>query len=135
QPLTPALSQRERGQEHFSPRGVSIAFLAIWFIIFICCGLPLLWLVAQVALNPHVLVELRLDSFRLHLLGRTLLYNGAAAAIATAMAIPAGIVLGRGRGLFAKALWFALPISLLLPSLAYAYGWKQFFRLIHLDFE
>src|SRR5439155_23555962 len=85
QPLTPALSQRERGQEHFSPRGVSIAFLAIWFIIFICCGLPLLWLVAQVALNPHVLVELRLDSFRLHLLGRTLLYNGAAAAIATAM--------------------------------------------------
>src|SRR5213078_3393039 len=43
--------------------------------------------------------------------------------------------LGRGRGWVSSALWFVLPISLLLPSLAFAYGWKQFFRLIRCEFE
>src|SRR4051812_46024865 len=50
------------------------------------------------------------------------------------MALPAGVVLGRGPGVLAKLLWLVMPISLLLPSIAFAYGWKQFFRLVHLDF-
>jgi ABC-type Fe3+ transport system permease subunit len=107
----------------------------LWTIVLLCCGLPLLWLLVQLAFNPYTLSELRLDSFRMHLLARTIIYNGLAALIATVLALPAGIVLGRGRGFFAAALWFVLPISLLLPSLAFTYGWKQFFRIIHADFE
>jgi iron(III) transport system permease protein len=53
-----------------------------------------------------------------------------AAAIAVALAIPAGLALGRGRGLRSILLWIALPIGLLLPSIVFAYGWKQFLRLI-----
>jgi ABC-type Fe3+ transport system permease subunit/sugar lactone lactonase YvrE len=106
----------------------------LWAVLFVCCVLPLGWLAGQTVLNPSVFRELRLDSFRLRLLGRTLLFNGAAAVIATAMALPAAIVLGRGRGKVAAMLWIALPVSLLLPSLVFAYGWKQFFRLMGKDF-
>src|SRR3954466_4779677 len=135
QPLTAALSQRERQHAVRRTTRFPLATLLVWLIVLVCSGLPLVWLVSQLVINRHVLVELRLDSFRIHLLGRTLLFNGLAALIAIAMAVPAGIVLGRGRGVLVDALWFVLPVSLLLPSLAYAYGWKQFFRLIGHDFE
>jgi ABC-type Fe3+ transport system permease subunit/sugar lactone lactonase YvrE len=135
QPLTPALYQRKAGDASGRAARSSIATVLVWLVVLVCSGLPLIWLAAQLFINRHVLVELRLDSFRIHLLGRTLLFNGLAALIAIAMAVPAGIVLGRGRGFPADALWFVLPVSLLLPSLAYAYGWKQFFRLIGHDFE
>ena len=92
-------------------------------IVLVCSGLPLAWLAWQVVANPSVLVEAWPDTFRLKLLARTLLYNGAAAILATVLALPVGIVLGRGRGVIAKALWVALPVSLLLPSITYAYGW------------
>jgi ABC-type Fe3+ transport system permease subunit/DNA-binding beta-propeller fold protein YncE len=100
-----------------------------------CCVLPIGWIVMQLALNPTALRELRLDAFRVNLIGRTLWYNGAVAITATAVAIPAALTLGRGRGLGASALWLVLPVSLLLPSLTFAYGWKQFLRLLGLDFE
>src|SRR5438128_2039970 len=98
----------------------------------LCSGLPLAWIVWQIVGNPHVLLDAWPDAFRLKLLGRTLLYNGVTALMATAMGVPVGIVLGRGRGVVAKILWVLLPVSLLLPSLAYAYGWSQFFRLINI---
>src|SRR5690348_10658605 len=110
QPLTPTLSQRNRGQEAGRQLKVALPTLLVWLIVFVCSVLPLLWLATQIVINRHVLVELRLDSFRLHLLGRTLGYNAAAALVATAMAVPAGIVVGRGRGVVAHALWFVLPI-------------------------
>ena len=96
----------------------------------LCSGLPLAWLAWQVLSNPGVLVEAWPDAFRMKMLGRTLLYNGAAAVVATVLAVPVGVVLGRGRGVVARVLWFALPVSLLLPSITYAYGWSQFFRLL-----
>jgi len=130
QSLTPTVSQPERGK--IRAAGTSVT---LWSLILVCCGLPLIWLLVQIVLNPRSMLALHLDSFRLRLLARTLLYNGSAALIATLIALPAGIVLGRGRGFFAAALWFVLPISLLLPSLAFAYGWKQFFRMINADFE
>jgi ABC-type Fe3+ transport system permease subunit len=102
----------------------------VWLIVGLCCALPLMWLLAQLVLNPTTLAETRLDSFRLRLLGRTVLYNFAVAAVATMIALPAAVVLGRGRGRIAGALWFVLPVSLLLPSLAFAYGWSQFLRLM-----
>jgi len=102
-----------------------------WLVTMLCSGLPLAWLVWQIVSNPSVLVEAWPDTFRMKLLARTLLYNGAAAVIATLLALPVGIVLGRGRGMIAKLLWVALPVSLLLPSITYAYGWSQFLRLVH----
>ena len=98
-------------------------------IAFICCVLPLLWMLAAIIANPDVRSELKMTQFRAALLERTLLYNGAAAVIATIMGLPAGLVLGRGRGFFAKLLWVILPAALLMPSLSYAYGWSQFVRL------
>jgi ABC-type Fe3+ transport system permease subunit len=98
-------------------------------IALICCVLPLLWMLAAIIANPDVRSELKMTQFRAALLERTLLYNGAAAIIATAMGLPAGLILGRGRGCFAKILWVILPAALLMPSLSYAYGWSQFVRL------
>lgn len=101
----------------------------IWAIVGLCSALPLLWTAGQIALNPTTLLELRLDGFRLNLLARTLLYNFSVAVVAVALAIPAAIVLGRGRGLVARALWGILPIGLLLPSLVMSYGWSQVVRI------
>ena len=103
--------------------------LITWVIVLICSGLPVGWVIWQIVANPQTLAEMKLDSFRLHLLIRTLGFNAAAGGIAVLLAIPAAIVLGRGRGFFAGILWFGLPISLLMPSLAMTYGWKQFVRL------
>jgi ABC-type Fe3+ transport system permease subunit len=108
--------------------------VALWLIVGVCCGLPLIWICLQIARHPKAMVEIRQDLFRLHLLQRTLVFNGASALIATMMAVPAGVALGRGRGIFARLIWIVMPISLLLPSIAFAYGWKQFFRLAGFDF-
>src|SRR4051794_22503040 len=89
----------------------------VWLVLLLCCGLPMLWLVVQLLTHPAALGELRLDAFRVRLLVRTLLYNFWAAVAAVMLAVPAALVLGRGRGFFATALWFVLPVSLLMPSL------------------
>jgi ABC-type Fe3+ transport system permease subunit len=99
-------------------------------VVAICSGLPLAWMLgALLFASPRVRGELHVTSFRLELLARTLGYNGLAALIATTMGIPAGFVLGRGRGPIARLLWVLLPAALLMPSLSYAYGWAQFARL------
>jgi ABC-type Fe3+ transport system permease subunit len=110
-------------------RDRAIPLSVVWIIVIAASALPLAWMVAQVAFNPIVLSELQLDEFRLKLLGRTLLYNGIAGLIATILALPVAIVLGRGRGWMVRGLWLILPVSLLLPSITYAYAWKQFVRL------
>ncbi|HZK82476.1 MAG TPA: hypothetical protein VFC46_15445, partial [Humisphaera sp.] len=99
-------------------------------IVLLCSVLPLLWMAAVILANPNVRVEFSLDAFRAGLLGRTLGYNAGAAVIATLMGVPAGYVLGRGRGMLIKVLWVVMPAALLLPSLSYAYGWSQFVRII-----
>ena len=68
------------------------------------------------------------SGFQLRLLARTPT-SAAVAAVATAVVLPAAVVLGRGRGWVATVMWFALPVSLLMPSIAYAYGWSQFLRI------
>src|SRR6185436_682680 len=98
-------------------------------IVAICCGLPLLWIVFVIASNPSVRTDIHPSAFRLDLLLRTLGYNFGAAIIATLMGLPAGLVLGRGRGWFARALWFVVPAAMFMPSLAFAYGWSQALRL------
>lgn len=98
-------------------------------IVALCSVLPLAWMAAMILANPLVRHELAFDSFRAELLGRTLGYNGAAALIATIMGLPAGFVLGRGRGPWVKLFWVVLPAALLMPSLSYAYGWAQLVRI------
>ncbi len=99
-------------------------------IVAFCSVLPLTWMAIVVVANPASRAEFSLDAFRLHLLARTLGYNAAAGILATAMGLPAGIVLGRGRGMLAKILWVVLPAALLMPSLSYAYGWSQCVRIV-----
>src|SRR3954453_10693807 len=99
----------------------------------LCSGLPLLWLGWQVLHTPGALAGAFTDAFHLKLLGRTLLYNGAVGVIATIIAIPTAIVLGRGRGLGAKVVAILLPVALLMPSIAYTYGCKQFLRLLDIQ--
>ena len=71
---------------------------AVWVVAVICCGLPLGWLAWQMVANPGVLVEAVVDKFRLALLVRTLLYNGEVAVVATGLALPVAMVVGRGKG-------------------------------------
>jgi ABC-type Fe3+ transport system permease subunit len=104
-------------------------------IVLLCSVFPLAWMAAVILANPTVRAELHLDAFRTGLLGRTLGYNAAAAVIATLMGVPAGYVLGRGRGMLAKVLWVVIPAALLMPSLSYAYGWSQFVRMIKPGFR
>ena len=104
-------------------------------IVLVCSILPLAWMGLIIVLNPSVRSELRFDAFRVGLMERTLGYNAAAAIIATAMGLPAGYVLGRGRGMAARVLWVTIPAALIMPSLSYAYGWSQFVRIIKPGFR
>jgi len=115
-------------RSRFDWAGVFTAFPAA-LVAFLCCVMPLLWMLGAMLLNPEVRSELKLTDFRLQLLERTLGYNGLAAIIATVMGLPAAFVLGRGRGWLARLLWVLLPAALLMPSLSYAYGWSQFVRI------
>ena len=113
----------------------TLSSLPVPLVIALCCLLPLGWMAWQVGAHPDTLRAVIPKGFHLHLLARTLGYNGSAGVIATVMALPAALVLGRGRGKLAAALWFALPIALLMPSLAYAYGWSQFLRMLGAKLE
>ena len=101
----------------------------VGLVVAVCCVLPLAWLLWQILANPSALAGAVPSGFQLRLLTRTLAYSAAVAAVATAVALPAAVVLGRGRGWVATVMWFALPVSLLMPSIAYAYGWSQFLRI------
>lgn len=107
-----------------------LSAFTVALLVGVCCALPLAWMVVQLGASPSTLRALLPDAFHLRLLTRTLGYNGAVAILATTVALPAACVLGRGRGKLAAALWFVLPVALLMPSLAYAYGWSQFLRLM-----
>ena len=106
-----------------------IAANAATAAVIICCGVPLVWLAVALAENAGAIAGVGVGSFEVKLLGRTLLYNTSAALIAVLMGIPAGLVLGRGRGWVARSLWLILPAALFVPSLALAYGWSQAVRL------
>jgi ABC-type Fe3+ transport system permease subunit len=92
-----------------------VAGVGLWIIVGICCLLPMGWMIAQVVMHPSAMGELKLDSYRVGLIWRTLFYNLSAAVIATVLAVPAAMVLGRGRGWVVKLLWVVLPVSLLFP--------------------
>jgi len=107
-----------------------LASAILILIMGLSSGLPLAWMLWHLLTRPEVWSEFHLTAFRLDLLGRTLGYNCAAAILATILSLPAALVLGRGRGVIAKLVWFLLPISLFVPSIVYSYGWSQFLRLL-----
>lgn len=84
----------------------------------------------QLAHDPKHIRQVIPTPFYIGLLWRTLFYSAGVAILALILAIPAALVLGRGRGWFTPVLWFLLPAALLMPSITYAYGWSQFLRLI-----
>ncbi|HRK30531.1 MAG TPA: hypothetical protein PLD59_05585 [Tepidisphaeraceae bacterium] len=104
----------------------SSAFSFLFYsAVAVCFVAPLAWVGLTLLAEPAAWSELWLDAFRLRLLGRTLFYNSLVAMIATIIAIPAAVALGRGRGTVSRGLVLFLPVSLLLPSIAFEYGWKQ----------
>ncbi len=101
----------------------------VWGIFAACCALPVGWMVVSLLSEPGAWRAIHPVSFHLKLLARTLAYNGAAALLATLLALPVAGVIGRGRGWFSGLLMFLLPAALLLPSIVYAYGWMQVLRV------
>lgn len=109
-----------------------ITFLST-LLILVCCALPLAWLAQQLLTHSHAAIVEAFEPYRLQLLGRTVVYNALVAVVATLLAFPTAVVLGRGRGVLPGLLTLALPVALLLPSLTYSYAWGQALRLIDLD--
>ncbi|MFI5381642.1 MAG: hypothetical protein ACHRHE_20280 [Tepidisphaerales bacterium] len=98
--------------------------MALWTVIGVCCVAPLIWLLLEMS-SWDFWRNVQWDGFRWRLLARTLLYNGGAAVVAVLMGLPAAVVVGRGRGVAAKLLMFLLPLGLVMPSVAYTYGWEH----------
>jgi ABC-type Fe3+ transport system permease subunit len=114
------------------PRRPSMSALAatvMWLLIGICCLAPLLWL-ADELFTANNWRQMYWDSFRWKVFLRTLLYNGSAAGVAVLMALPAAVVVGRGRGWWSRILTSLLPLSMALPSIAYSYGWLHAILLV-----
>lgn len=104
-------------------------------VVLLCCGVPLAWVVGQIVTHPASIVELSGDRFRWMLVARTVGFNALAAFVAVFLSVPVAMVLGRGRSIVATALWVLLPVSLLIPSIVYSYGWSQFVWLVGWRFE
>lgn len=103
--------------------GTRLSVLVLHILVFLCCALPLLWILVQLLSNPQLWRELNPGAYRWGLLGRTLFYNFLAALLACILALPAAWVIGRGRGRLASLLTFLTPIAALLPSVTYTYAW------------
>ena len=103
--------------------------VCFWLVVLGCFVAPLTAIAWQIASRPQWQVELWSDAHRLRLLAVTIAYNAAVAAMALALALPAAVALGRGRGWLTRPLWVLLPLSLLLPTITFEYGWKQALRL------
>ncbi|MCY2952391.1 MAG: hypothetical protein NTU53_10485 [Planctomycetota bacterium] len=112
-----------------------MAAAPLWAIVGVCCALPLGWMAWQVVSRPEVLAGVKWSGFQWGLLGRTVLYNGAVAVVATGLGLPAAIVVGRGSGWASRIIVLVLPLALLVPSIVYTYGWMQVFRMMGVNFD
>lgn len=106
------------------PAGPAVAF------VLICCVPVLGWMLWQIVSRPALLADVIAQQWPIVL--STVCYNLLAAALAVVVAIPAAMVIGRGRNRFALPLLFVLGVGLLQPSIVYAYGWVQIFRIADL---
>src|SRR5437588_11950067 len=93
--VRPSQILREYAQDDSRSMIPLVARLPSVLIVITCCALPLAWIVVVIAGNPSVWADVRLSSFRMELLARTLAYNFGAALMAGAMGLPAGLGLGR----------------------------------------
>ena len=118
----------------------ALATLPILLISLVLFALPLGWMALSLLADPHLAHISFSDSFRISLLARTLLYSLSAGVLATLLAIPTARVLARGGGsplgrISRALLLVTTPASLLIPSLVYAYGWKQTLRLLEISLD
>jgi ABC-type Fe3+ transport system permease subunit/DNA-binding beta-propeller fold protein YncE len=126
------MTKDRRDRQECLPHQISAGAI-VWIISILCCALPLGWMVVALFSSPGAMAALHPIGFHLHLLARTLLYGFAVALLASGLALPVAVVLGKGRNLIAGVLGFVLPIALLLPSIVYAYGWLQVLRIGHIN--
>ena len=54
----PVLIPRKRDSSEILP------LVGLWLMMAVCCALPLLWMIAQIAANPQAIAELKLSGFR-----------------------------------------------------------------------
>lgn len=97
-----------------------------WAAVLVCCALPAGWMLANAAMHPRQLLA-AVSTYRLELLGRTLLYGAGAALAAVMLAVPAALAIVRHRGA-GVLVWF-VPLTLIYPPIAYTYGWSHVFML------
>lgn len=108
-----------------SPTASSVTTALLWAVIALCCGLPLVWMASQLAIDHRLVWGMQFPEYQLALACRTLLYNGAVGVVACLLGWPAALAIGRGRGWIARTILLLTPLCLLIPSLVYTYGWRQ----------
>ncbi|HEX8340448.1 MAG TPA: hypothetical protein VF624_06025 [Tepidisphaeraceae bacterium] len=99
-------------------------------IVVVICGLPLAWAAMVAAREPWTMLAGLGDARLMGLFARTATYAAAAAVLATLIALPVGLALGRERSRAARALWLLLPLPLLLPTMVLGYGWTEALHMI-----
>jgi len=114
-------------RSHFS----GIAWLAgapgVLFVA-ICC-LPVLgWMLWAIGAHWGELIRAMRAEWDVVL--ASVLYACSSAAIATILAVPVAVVLGRGKNWIALPLGIVMMLGLLQPSIVYTYGWVQFYRIL-----
>lgn len=110
------------------------AAVLLWVVIGACCVLPLLWLAWQLVHSASTRAWLP-TRYELVITARTLAYAGLVGVLAAGLAVPAALAIGRGHGFWVGALLAALPLSLLMPSISYAYGWSQLLIRLGVNLE
>jgi ABC-type Fe3+ transport system permease subunit len=99
-------------------------------LVGLCCLPPLGWMIWQVVAHARLVAQGAASTAMAGVLGRTLGYNLAASALACLLALPAAVVIGRGRGWLAGAILWISPLSLLFPSVVNTYGWNRALDLL-----
>ncbi len=116
-----------------------IAPAFLYATILLCCGLPIVWMAYQLITHPDIWREAVPDAFRWKLIARTFGFSILASALASAISIPIAISLGTAgqlvgtAGRLVRALWFILPVPLLVPSVVITYGWGMALAKIGFD--
>ncbi len=111
--------------------GAAVGPLPVAVLLLICCLLPLVWMVHIIWTHPASWLDGWGGLWGIRLAGRTAGYNLLVALVAGVLGLAGGIGATRGgrAGAAAMLLW---PLTLLLPSLCFDYGWNQLWRLSHL---
>lgn len=102
-----------------------VARVALWLILLLTCGVPLIWTALVIANEPRTLIAAMWDVRLASLFGRTVLFASLSSLGALLIALPIAIAMGRSYSRVARALWWVVPLPLLMPSIVVGYGWSE----------